>query len=272
MKRCLQTCWGLLSHLDAKVEQSNWEATGDFTCDPKPVVLMNLRGLHQCFLYFVHVVDAQVTVLQDEPAPRDEGGVVLIPGHLLLPFAHGYLVRWELLLSFGKFIDHVGGISSSRKQVEDRFSGSRLLVNLKNGIRDGSRELRTQLLIYELSASDANAVLPQGSNQCQSNEGTDAPLHHDSIFKFWHGTILRLALIKPLAPADVVPCKVICEVFEDRDLLSTEAMSRQLDGIQPDLLTHPFAERTTSFLVLVQRPACLQEDHHIFIRQVPIHH
>ena len=32
-----------------------------------------------------------MTVLQDQPAPGDEGGVVLIPGHLLLAFTHGNL-------------------------------------------------------------------------------------------------------------------------------------------------------------------------------------
>ena len=76
MKGCFQACGRLLSHLDAQVKQANGEATGDFAGDPQTIVLMDFRRLHQGLFHLVHVIDAQMTILQDQPSARDEGCIV----------------------------------------------------------------------------------------------------------------------------------------------------------------------------------------------------
>mmetsp|Transcript_82352 Transcript_82352/g.197543 ORF Transcript_82352/g.197543 Transcript_82352/m.197543 type:complete len:483 (+) Transcript_82352:792-2240(+) len=270
VKRCLQTSRGLLGHFDAEMQKPDGEPRGDLAGHPQPVIRMDLGHSDDGLLHLVHVVDPQVAILQHQPSPGDEGGVVLLPRHLLLALTHGDLVSWELLFPLGEFIDHVGGVGASRQQVEHWLPSARLLVDLEDGIAHWGCESGTQLSINILRASDADPVLTQRTDQHEPDEGAQSSLHDDSVFILRNRAVLRLALIQPPAPADVIPPQKLSEVTEQGYLLPAETVAGELDDVEPHLLVDPFAIWARLLRVLVQRSSRLQEEHHIIAGQLAV--
>merc|ERR1719223_436090 len=110
--------------LDAHLEQANWKASRDLTGDPEPVVFINFAALGQGFFYLTHVVDAEVTVLEDNPATMDESSRIRFTRNPLLTLAHRNLVRWILFPPLSQLVYHAGWVCASREKINYWLSRS----------------------------------------------------------------------------------------------------------------------------------------------------
>mmetsp|Transcript_82350 Transcript_82350/g.197525 ORF Transcript_82350/g.197525 Transcript_82350/m.197525 type:complete len:264 (-) Transcript_82350:5527-6318(-) len=213
-----------------------------------------------------------MAVLQNDPATINKRCAVLFSSNLLLSFAHRNLVSRELLFPLGQLVYHICRVCPGRKQIKDRFARAALLVDVGDGIADGCSVFGAKLFVDELRTGDSNSVLPQSPNQHKTYERTYGSLHDNSVFVLRNRTVLRLALIEPLAPAQLIPLQQVRQFPEYWILISAKPVTGKLYGVQPCLLSHPLVERVGPLVVLIQGSASLQENQDVFAGQVSVDH
>mmetsp|Transcript_39921 Transcript_39921/g.120646 ORF Transcript_39921/g.120646 Transcript_39921/m.120646 type:complete len:220 (-) Transcript_39921:36-695(-) len=212
-----------------------------------------------------------MTILQDDPSAGDERRVVLLPRDLLLSLAHRDLVCREFLLLLRQLVDHAGWVGPSRQQVEHRLPRGGLVVDVGHRVSHRGGEARPQLLVDELRASDAGAVLPERANQDEAQEGPEIPLGADPLLELGHRATLGLVFVEPLTPLRLALADDPSKITEDGDLFLPEAVARELQQVQPCLVAHP-AERRRPLRVFVQGGPRLQKKEHILRREHAAHH
>mmetsp|Transcript_35857 Transcript_35857/g.65814 ORF Transcript_35857/g.65814 Transcript_35857/m.65814 type:complete len:377 (-) Transcript_35857:3990-5120(-) len=258
----LQACWGLKRDLDGHLEQTNWKPWSNLTSDPEPVFIFNSFCLRESVLQFVHIVDSQMTVLQNHPTARDEGVVIFLSGNLLLTLTHGDLVCGKLFLFLCHLINGHGWVTSSREKVEHWFAAGRLLVDAEDCVTDGCSEPLVELCFNELSTSNVSAVFTHRTHYDHSEEGSYHSFHDDSLLVIRNGHGFRLVLIIPLPPCGLIPLDELDNLSEENCLICAEGMPRELQEVQPDFIRQPF-EGVRLLRLYVQSRACLQKHSNI---------
>mmetsp|Transcript_115844 Transcript_115844/g.374314 ORF Transcript_115844/g.374314 Transcript_115844/m.374314 type:complete len:219 (-) Transcript_115844:153-809(-) len=139
-------------HLDCDLEEPDRECWRDLAGDPKAEVGVDLLRLQQHIFQLAHVADAQVGVLQDHPAARQEGVVVFLAGDLLLALAHGHLVGGEALLLLRELVDRHGRVAAGGQEIQHRLPRTGLVVDVGDDVGHRCSEPAVEHRFYKLRA------------------------------------------------------------------------------------------------------------------------
>merc|ERR1719201_689007 len=235
-------------HLDCHLEQTNREAGIDLASNPEAEVLDNIGRVPKDVLHTLHKPDTQVAVLQDHPGRRDEAELHLLVSNNLLPFAHGDVVRRELLLLLRKLADHRRRVGPRGQEVKNWHAIRRLVIDVLDKVRHRLCKLSAELQVDELRAGDHRTVLAHAAHEGEANERSEGFLHNNALLVIGDGAALRLVLVVPLPPNRLVAGHKIDDLAVEKELLLAERMPRQRQDVQPHLIQHPL-ERARPLLL-----------------------
>jgi len=260
VKTSLHSLWWLHSDLDGHLEETEREVLVGSTSNPETEFFVNFDVLGvEDVLHISHELEGQMAIVENNPVTGLESVLDLGKSGAFHFFSHGGLLCGELLELSSVVIDTRGGISTSRKEIQDRLVGKSRSVDILNHIIDGSTELGVNAHGDELVGGDLSSIFTEGSHEAELQEGSEDLVSVNLVIIVGHGLTFWVIRVEECSPLGTTTSHGINKTLVEHVAVLTELVFGERNDIVPGLLIEP----VELLVSVIDSSSSLKEERHI---------